>query len=75
MYDTISGAGIGFLRLCESAGLYCGVMTSAHIESEEWKKALLEWLTDLIGSHPAMVAFIVQCSFNRRGLFVQQKQY
>jgi hypothetical protein len=61
MYDTINGAAIGFSRLRESSGLHCGVTTTARIESEERAKALLEWLTGLIGSHPAVSAMIVQC--------------
>lgn len=61
MYDTINGAAIGFSRLRESSGLHCGVTTTARIQSEERAKALLEWLTGLIGSHPAVSAMIVHC--------------
>jgi len=59
-YETINGAGIGFTRLRESAGLHCGVMTAARIDSEERAKVLLDWLGNLIGSHPAVASLVVQ---------------
>ena len=59
-YNSINSAGIGFSRLRESAGLHCGVMTAARLESEERAKVLLEWLGSLIGAHPAVASLVVQ---------------
>lgn len=59
-YETLNGAGVGFARLRSSAGLHCSVSTTAHTEAEERAMVLLEWLSSLIGSHPAVGAMVVQ---------------
>jgi hypothetical protein len=59
-YETLDGAGIGFARLRENAGLHCSVLSTPRIEAEERAKALLEWLTGLVSVHPAVGAMVVQ---------------
>jgi len=59
-YETLDGAGVGFARLRESAGLHCSVISGPRIEAEKRAKVLLEWLVGLVSAHPAVGAMIVQ---------------
>jgi hypothetical protein len=59
-YETLDGAGIGFARLREGAGLHCSVVSSPRIQAEERAKALLDWVAGLVAVHPAVGAIVVQ---------------